>query len=208
MMTLPALIQSVGYLGITAIAFAENGLLIGFFLPGDSLLFTAGFLAAQGFFNFWILVVLLLFAAITGVSVGYAFGYRFGRGLFHRPNSRFFKQENLAKAEEFYKHHGAKTIVLARFIPVVRTFAPIVAGIGRMPYGKFLVYNIVGGCIWVITLTGGGFLLGERVHDVDRYLLPVIAVIILLSVAPGIYHMLRQPERRRSVLNFFRRRKN
>lgn len=198
-MTLPALIQSVGLVGVTAIVFAENGLLIGFFLPGDSLLFTAGFLASQGFFNIWLLLGLLTAASIIGTSVGYSFGRRWGRRLFTRPNSRFFKHENLMKAEEFYERHGAKTIVLARFIPIVRTFAPIVAGIGQMSYAKFALYNILGGLFWVTSVTGLGYWLGGRVPNIDRYLLPVIAVIILLSIAPGIYHMLRDPARRLTI---------
>lgn len=209
-MSLPTLITSAGYLGVAAMAFAENGLLIGFFLPGDSLLFTAGLLAAQGIFNIWVLLVLLLIAATTGVSVGYAFGWRFGRRLFQRPNSRFFKQENLQKAEEFYEHHGSKTIILARFIPIIRTFAPIVAGIGHMRYGKFVFYNIVGGIVWVGGVTGAGFILGERIPSIDRYLLPIIALIIFLSILPGLYQMLRTPARRKTVFDrlagLFRRR--
>ena len=210
-MTLPALIQSVGYLGVTAIVFAENGLLIGFFLPGDSLLFTAGFLASQGFFNIWWLLGLMTVAGILGTSVGYAFGHRFGRRLFIRPNSRFFKHENLMKAEEFYQRHGPKTIVLARFIPIVRTFAPIVAGLSQMSYGKFLAYNVIGSVLWVGSVTGLGYWLGGRVHNIDHWLLPIIAVIIILSVAPGLYHMLRDPARRKTIFgiftNFFNRKK-
>ncbi len=185
-----------GYILLTAIIFAECGLLIGFFLPGDSLLFAAGILAAQGLLNLWFVMALLLAAAIVGVSAGYAFGFRWGRKLFQRPDSRFFKKENLLKAEEFYHRHGGKTIILARFIPIVRTFAPIVAGVGRMSYPKFLAYNIVGGVIWVVGLVGGGFWLGEKIKNVDRYLLPIIAVIIFLSVLPGLIHMLRTPARR------------
>lgn len=204
-MTLPALIESVGLLGVTAIIFAENGLFIGFFLPGDSLLFTAGFLASQGWFNLWILLGLIFIAAVAGVSVGYTVGHRFGRRLFSRPNSRFFKQENLMKAEEFYERHGGKTIMLARFIPVVRTFAPIVAGIGRMSYGKFLLYNIVGGGAWVFGLVGAGYWLGSRVENVDRYILPIVGLIIVLSVAPGVYHMLRNPARRQTLWRWIAR---
>lgn len=199
MFDLESLIESVGLIGVTAIIFAENGLLIGFFLPGDSLLFTAGIFAGRAFFNPWILLVTLFVAATAGVSVGYAFGYRWGRKLFDRPNSRFFKQENLRHAESFYEKHGGKTIILARFIPIVRTFAPIVAGIGRMPYRKFLVYNLVGGAGWVALLVGAGYWLGTKISDVDRYLLPIVALIILISVMPGIIEMLKTPERRRSV---------
>lgn len=204
-----ASIQSAGTIGgyilLTAIIFAECGLLIGFFLPGDSLLFTAGILAAQGLFNVWTLMALLLAAAIIGVSVGYAVGVRWGRRLFAREDSRFFKQENLRKAEEFYERHGGKTIILARFIPIIRTFVPVVAGIGRMSYPKLVFYNIIGGVIWVVGLVGAGYLLGERVKDIDRYLLPIIAIIIFLSILPGLMAMLKTPERRRGVWATVRR---
>jgi membrane-associated protein len=199
MFDLQSLIQSAGYIGITAIVFAENGLLIGFFLPGDSLLFTAGLLAAEGFFNPWWLIALCFVAATVGVSSGYAIGQRWGRKLFARPDSRFFKQENLIKAEGFYEKHGGMTIIYARFIPIIRTFAPVVAGIGRMPYGPFLMYNIFSGLGWVALLIGLGYWLGAQVPDIDTYLLPIIAVIIFLSILPGLIHMLRAPERRRSL---------
>lgn len=210
-MVLASLIQSIGYIGVGAIIFAESGLLVGFFLPGDSLLFTAGFLASQGFFNIYLLIVICFVAAVTGDSVGYAFGNRFGRQLFSRPDSRFFKKENLIRAENFYARHGGKTIILARFIPVVRTFAPIVAGMGQMTYQKFLAYNLVGGVIWAIGMPLLGFWLGGAVPHIDRYIIPVLLVIILLSVLPGITEMLKTPERRRSTLamirGIFKRRK-
>jgi membrane-associated protein len=198
-----------GYIITAAIIFAECGLLVGFFLPGDSLLFTAGILAGQGLFNVWILMAILLTAAIVGVAVGYAVGAKWGRKLFDREDSRFFKRENLMKAEMFYEKHGGKTIILARFIPIIRTFVPVVAGIGRMSYPKLIVYNIIGGVVWVVGLVGGGFFLGERIPNIDTYLLPIIAIIILLSIAPGLMAMLKTPERRRSswhtVKGFFRK---
>jgi membrane-associated protein len=203
-MNLETLIRDIGLIGVTAIIFAENGLLIGFFLPGDSLLFTAGFLASQNFFNIWVLAVLLFVASVVGNTVGYAFGSRYGRKLFSRPDSRFFKRENLEKAQSFYERHGAKTIVLARFIPIVRTFAPIVAGIANMKQTVFTAYNIIGGGLWVFGLTFGGYWLGMKVPNVDRYLLPIIALIILLSIMPGIVHMLREPERRKNFLQSIR----
>ncbi len=202
-MVLSTLIQSIGYLGVGAIVFAESGLLVGFFLPGDSLLFTAGFLAAQGFFNIFILIAICFVAAVTGDSVGYAFGHRWGRRLFSRPDSRFFKKDNLARAEQFYAKHGGKTIILARFIPVVRTFAPIVAGMGQMTYPKFLTYNLISGVIWAIGMPLLGFWLGGTVPHIDRYIIPVLGLIILLSVLPGILEMLKTPERRRSVTSIF-----
>lgn len=205
MFDLESFAKSAGYLGITAIIFAENGLLIGFFLPGDSLLFTAGFLASQGVFSVSTLTLLLVLASIIGVGVGYWFGKYYGRRLFHRPDSRFFKKENLERAQAFYGKHGAKTIVLARFIPIVRTFAPIVAGIANMNYAKFTLFNIVGGVLWAGGLTLGGYWLGSKVQNVDKYLLPIIALIILLSILPGIVHMLKEPERRRGVWSLVKR---
>lgn len=204
-MVLESVIRDIGLVGVTAIVFAENGLLIGFFLPGDSLLFTSGFLASQGYFEIWTLTILVYIASVVGNTVGYAFGSRYGRKLFQRPNSRFFKQENLLKTQAFYEKHGPKTIVLARFIPVVRTFAPIVAGVAGMGYRTFTFYNIVGGAIWAIGLTLLGYWLGSKIEGVDRYLLPIIALIIILSVLPGIMHMLKEPEQRRGLLNTIKR---
>lgn len=203
-MSLETLVQSAGYLGVTAIVFAESGLLIGFFLPGDSLLFTAGFLASQGFFDIRVMALLCFVAAVAGDSVGYAFGHRYGRKLFSRPDSRFFKHENLMRAEAFYEKHGGKTIILARFIPVVRTFAPIVAGMGKMSYPKFLSYNLIGGIIWGIGMPYLGYWLGGRIPNIDRYLIPVLFVIIFLSVLPGILEMLKTPERRQTIWQKFR----
>lgn len=200
MLNLTATIQSAGYLGITLAVFAENGLLIGFFLPGDSLLFTAGLLAAQHYFNIWILLILCLAASIIGVSVGYAFGHRFGRRLFHRPDSWLFKKENLERAEDFYRRHGRKTIILARFIPIIRTFAPIVAGIADMPYAAFTFFNVLGGTMWVLSITLLGYWLGGTIPSIDRYVIPILGIIILLSVLPGIMHMMRSPETRQSAM--------
>ncbi len=199
MFDLESLITTVGLLGVAGIIFAESGLLIGFFLPGDSLLFTAGFLAGQGFFDLTTLIVLCFVAAVAGDSVGYAFGHRVGRKLFQRQDSRWFKQEHLQRAEAFYEKHGGKTIILARFIPFVRTFAPIVAGVGKMRYGKFLAYNLIGGAAWAIGLPLLGWWIGELVPNIDKFLIPVIGLIILLSILPGIVQVLQTPERRRSV---------
>jgi len=186
------LIQSVGYIGLFAIVFAESGLLIGFFLPGDSLLFTAGFLAAQGFLNIYWLIAILLSAAILGDNVGYMFGKKVGLRLFDKKDSFLFHKKNLMRAEMFYERYGPMTIVVARFIPVVRTFAPIVAGIGKMDYRLFVCYNIVGGVIWTISLTLAGFYLSKVIPDVEKHLELIIAVIILLSVMPPILHILKE----------------
>jgi membrane-associated protein len=204
-MDLVELIKTVGYIGLFAIIFAESGLLIGFFLPGDSLLFTAGFLASQGFLSLPILIVVCFVAAVAGDSVGYSFGRRVGRRLFQREDSLLFHKKHIIRAQEFYEKHGPKTIVLARFVPIVRTFAPIVAGMGEMQYRKFVTYNIVGGVLWAIGVTLAGFFLGNIIPDVDKYLLPIIVVIIFVSVLPGVLHILRDEEMRTGLINAARR---
>lgn len=195
-----ALIKLVGYTGIFGIVFAESGLLIGFFLPGDSLLFTAGFLASQGFFDIRVLVALCFIAAVTGDSVGYAFGYRVGRKIFNKEESIFFHKDHLLRAEAFYKKHGGKTIIIARFMPVVRTFAPIIAGVGAMQYSKFLAYNVIGGVLWAVGLTTLGYFLGSTIPDVDRYLLPIVLGIIILSILPSVIHILRHKDDRARLI--------
>jgi len=189
---LETLIKTAGLVGLFAIVFAESGLLIGFFLPGDSLLFTAGFLASQGFFNIALLLIVTFFAAVLGDSVGYTFGKKVGKKLFTRDDSLFFKKANLLKAQEFYKKYGVKTIVLARFIPIVRTFAPIVAGAGDMRYKTFVSYNVIGGLLWTAGMTLGGFFLGSIIPDVDKYLLPIILLIIFFSVLPPIVEIIKE----------------
>ena len=186
----------LGLVIVFLIIFAESGLFIGFFLPGDSLLFTAGFLASQGFFNFPVLAVLCFIGAVVGDSVGYVFGRRVGAKLFEKEDSRFFKKIHLMKAHAFYEKHGGKTIILARFMPVVRTFAPIVAGTAQMTYKKFLTYNIIGGLLWGVGISFAGFALGSAIPNVDRYLLPIILVIIFISVLPPVYHVLADKEAR------------
>lgn len=186
-----SLIESVGYFGLFGIVFAESGLLIGAFLPGDSLLFTAGFLASQGIFNIWVLVLILFIAAVLGDNVGYAFGNKVGPKIFKKENSLLFHKNNLIKAEAFYEKHGPFTIVLARFIPIIRTFAPIIAGVGKMNYRTFLVYNIFGGFLWTVSLTLGGYYLGQLIPNVDKYLLPIIAGIVFISVLPPLWHMVK-----------------
>ncbi len=186
-----SLIETFGTIGIFAIVFAESGLLFGFFLPGDSLLFTAGLLASRGFSNIVLLMVGCAVAAVAGDQVGYAFGNRVGPALFRRPDSRFFKKEYVERARSYFERYGAKTIVLARFIPIVRTFAPIVAGVGSMEYRVFATYNVLGGLLWAVGVTLLGYLLGEAIPDIDRYLLPVIAVIVVVSVIPIAVEALR-----------------
>lgn len=185
------LVQTLGTVGVVAIIFAESGLFFGFFLPGDSLLFTAGLLASQGYIDFWPLLILSAFAAIAGDSVGYAFGRKVGPKLFAREDSRFFKKTYLERTRIFYERHGKKTIILARFVPIVRTFAPILAGVGEMHYKTFLSYNIIGGLGWTIGLLSLGYVLGKTIPDIDRYLLPIILLIIILSMIPNAVEVIR-----------------
>ena len=185
------LIKTIGYAGLFGIVFAETGLFLGFFLPGDSLLFVAGFLAGESFFNIYALWALLFVAAVTGNILGYEFGRRVGRSLFSREDSLVFKKAHLRKTEAFYAKHGPKTIVLARFMPIVRTFAPIIAGIAHMNYSVFFLWNILGAFLWVTALLFLGYTLGN-VIDVDKYLLPIIVVIVLLSFLPGIVSYFRE----------------
>jgi membrane-associated protein len=169
--------------------FAESGLFFGFFLPGDSLLFTAGFLASQGVFDERILIPLFALAAILGDSAGYWIGAKSGKWLLSRKESFFFKKSYIEKAEKFYEKHGGKTLILARFVPAVRTFVPIVAGMAGMKYSKFLSYNVVGGILWGAGVSSLGYFLGSRIPNVEKYLLPIILVIIFVSVLPGLIHM-------------------
>lgn len=194
---------TVGYIVLFAIIFAESGLLIGFFLPGDSLLFPAGFLASTGFFSLPELVIICSVAAILGDSVGYLFGKRVGRRLFLREDSTFFKKRHLEAAEAFYEKHGSKTIVLARFVPIVRTFAPIVAGISSMHYRRFVTYNIVGGILWACGVTTAGYLFGHLIpeNEIDKYLLPIIALLVIIPGLPSLIHVIRDKEMREGILN-------
>jgi len=191
---LVALIKAAGYLGLFGIVFAESGLFVGFFLPGDSLLFTAGFLASQGFLNIWILAPLAFIAAILGDNFGYAFGRRVGPAIFTRERSLFFHKEYLERARIFYEAHGGKAIVLARFLPVIRTFAPILAGVGRMRWPTFLFYNVIGAVLWAIGLTFLGFYLGNAIPNIDRYLVPIVLVIVIISSLPALLHLVRHRE--------------
>lgn len=170
---------------IWLIIFAETGLLIGFFLPGDSLLFTAGLLAGQGKLNIWLLLPGVFIAAFVGDQVGYTFGEKLGPRLFNKPDSRFFKQEYVTHTRNFFNKHGSKTIIIARFVPIVRTFAPVLAGVGEMDRKTFVIYNVIGAFLWAVGLTMLGYILGDVIGEsVDKYLLPFIAVIILISLIP------------------------
>ncbi|MGC5032141.1 DedA family protein [Micromonospora sp. DT229] len=187
------LISTFGLIGILVIVFAESGLLIGFFLPGDSLLFTTGLLVADGQYlkyPLWLVCLLITIAAIAGDQVGYLFGRKVGPALFRRPNSRLFKQENLLKAHEFFEKYGARSIVLARFVPIVRTFTPIVAGVSRMNYRTFVIYNVVGGILWGTGVTVLGYFLGQ-IPFVKANIEFILIGIVGLSVLPIAVELLR-----------------
>jgi membrane-associated protein len=200
-------LTTFGYVGVTAIVFAESGLFFGFFLPGDSLLFTAGFLASPAgneVFNIVLLSALCVVAAITGDQVGFWFGKWSGPRLFNREDSIWFHKRHLQRAHDFYEKHGGAAIVLARFLPIVRTFVPIVAGAADMDYRKFVTFNVLGGLLWALGMTWGGYFVGLflgavfRPEEIDKLLLPILAVIILASIAPTAIHILRERSRERS----------
>ncbi len=191
------LVRWGGYAVLVTIVLVETGLLIGFFLPGDSLLITAGLVAATGALNIWWLNLLLILAAVVGDSVGYTIGWRAGPRLFTRPKSMLFNPRHVERTRGFYARHGAKTIVIARFVPIVRTFAPVVAGVGQMEYRRFLFYNVAGGVGWVTSMTWAGYLLGQTVPNISEHIHILIVVVILLSLIPVVVELVR--ERRRSA---------
>src|SRR5207248_1192110 len=186
------LLKTFGTLGLFFIIFAESGLLVGFFFPGDSLLFTAGILAASGTLSLPVIAIGCTVAAVAGVSVGYAFGKSVGRRLFERDDSLLFHRRHLRRAEAFYERHGGKALILARFVPVVRTFAPIVAGVSLMDYRRFVIFNVVGALLWATGLTVAGYFVGNLIPNVDRYLLPIVGLIIVVSVLPAAWHAYRE----------------
>jgi membrane-associated protein len=185
-------IRTIGIIGVMAIVFAETGLLVGFFLPGDSLLFTAGFLASQGLMDIKFLAPGVFIAAVAGNCTGYGIGHRFGRTLFTRPESRFFKPKHAEQAQAFFEKHGGKAVTLAQFTPIIRTFVPVISGVGAMRFRKFLVYNVAGALIWAAGVTLAGYWLGNTIPNVDKYLLPIIVVIIGLSILPSALHIYKE----------------
>jgi len=197
-MSLEQLVINIGYIGVFAIIFAESGLFFGFFLPGDSLLLTAGLLASRGLMNIWLLLIIVPLAAIIGDNVGYWFGKKTGPRIFNRENSRFFKQKNLLAAKAFYDKHGGKTLVLARFVPFIRTFVPIVAGAVEMEYRTFFTWNVLGGILWGVGVTLAGYLLGVFFKDIvdpetlDKYFLVLVFAVILISALPTMLHLWRE----------------
>ena len=194
-----AIITTGGLALIAFIVFAESGLLFGFFFPGDTLLFLAGTLAAQGQFSIFAAVAVIVISAILGGQVGYQIGNKAGPRLFRKRDGIIFRHEYIERAELFYEKHGGKTIILARFIPIVRTFAPVVAGIGKMDHRRFSFYNIVGSLIWGAGVTILGYFVGHMIPDIDKYVLPVIAAVTILSFGPTLYHILKDPISRKKI---------
>ena len=180
----PELIRLVGFYGLILIVFAETGLLVGFFLPGDSLLITAGLFAARGDFDYAMLLLALIPAAIIGNATGYYIGHRTGMTLYNRPDSLLFRREHLRMTHEYYEKHGGKTIILAQFIPILRTFAPVVAGVGEMGYRQFASYNVVGAILWVGSMVTAGYMLGNAIPDIESRIHYVVAVVIFISLLP------------------------
>lgn len=199
------LLKTVGYLGLFAIVFAESGLLIGLFLPGDSLLFTAGILASQGYFNIFAVIAISFTAAVVGDAVGFYFGRKVGPRIFTRDDSIFFQRAHLGRAEKFYTEHGGKTLVLARFMPVIRTLAPIIAGVSNMRYTAFVTYNIIGAVLWGIGLPAAGYFLGRIIPGIDRYLIPIVILIVVLSFAPGLFPILKDRDQRKALWQALKR---
>ncbi len=186
------LIMALGTLGVIAIIFIETGLFFGFFFPGDSLLFTAGFLASQGYISFQWLLIGTFLAAVLGDSVGYAFGKRVGPAIFTKEDSVFLNKRHIIRAQHFYEKYGGKTIILARFMPIVRTFAPIMAGVGNMKYSKFIIFNLIGGFAWTWAMLWLGLGLGALIPNPDKYVIPIVLVIIIVSASPVLREIFRK----------------
>lgn len=183
------LLQLFGYAGLAVIVFAESGSLVGFFLPGDTLLITAGIFASQGHINIILTLLVVIVAAIIGDSMGYFIGSKVGPKLFTRPDSRFFSRHNLHEAHSFFEKFGAQSIIFARFVPVVRTFVPTIAGTSQLSYKKFLTYNVIGGTLWGLVVTLLGYTLGRVIPNMDHYILPVVILVSIVSFIPAILHL-------------------
>lgn len=193
------IIESGGLLLIGFIIFAESGLLVGFFLPGDTLLFPAGFFAAQGKLPLVWLLIVVIAAAIAGYEVGYQIGQRFGKRLFKKEEGIIFRQEYLKRSEVFYEKHGGKTVLLSRFIPIIRTFVPVVAGIGDMSRKRFIFFNVIGAAVWTTSVVLLGYWLGSKIPNIDHYLLPVILLVMILSFGPSVYHIVGDKKTRAKI---------
>lgn len=182
-------VEQWGLIGVAFCVFAETGLFLGFFLPGESLLITAGIFAATGALNVWELMLTVFLASTIGNQVGYWIGIKLGPPFRRRPDGRIFKQKYIQRADRYFEKYGNRTILFARFIPIVRTFGPLVAGIARMPQRAFFVYNVIGGIIWAIPMVGLGYIAGDQLEkrgiDVDRFILPIIIIVVIISLIPA-----------------------
>lgn len=198
LMDVRGLVSTGGYVALAIIVFVETGLMVGFFLPGDSLLVTAGLFAAKGDLDIFFLNALLMTCAILGDATGYLIGKKLGPALFRKEDSLLFKKKHLVATHEFYERHGGKTIIIARFVPIVRTFAPVVAGMAGMKYRRFAVYNIIGGVGWVFSMTMTGYVLLKIIPNAEKHIHVIIIVVILVSLLPGIIEVLRARSKKSS----------
>lgn len=194
---LPGLVQWAGLFGLTTIVFSETGLLVGVFLPGDSLLVTAGLLAARGYLNVYLLAPVLTLAAICGNSLGYLIGRATGPRIFNRENSIFFNKKHAIRAHEFYEKYGRMTIVLAQFMPIIRTFSPVIAGVGGMKFHQFIRFNVLGAFAWVWSMLGIGYFLGNYIPGIDQHIEIVVVIVVFISILPGLISGYRARRRRR-----------
>jgi membrane-associated protein len=191
MLDVTNIIQAGGLLLIAAMIFAESGMFLGFFFPGDTLLLSAGIFIAAGKFSFITVIPVIALAAILGDNVGYHIGKRYGRRLFRKSDGVLFRQEYVQRAEVFYEKHGSKTVLLAHFVPVVRTFAPAVAGVARMNYKEYVAFDAIGDTTWTIILTFVGYWFGKRIPNLDHYVLLAVLVVIVISLGPTVYHIFK-----------------
>lgn len=193
------IIQVGGLLLIAAIIFAESGMMVGFFFPGDTLLLSAGVLADGGKLSLWSAIIVIAVAAIAGDNVGYQIGKSLGPRLFRKPDGLVFRKEYIDRAEVFYEKHGSKTMLLAHFVPIVRAFAPVTAGAGKMPRKLFITFDAIGDIAWTILLTLFGYFIGSKIPGIDKYIEPVLVAVIIIFLAPTIYHVFKDPKIRAAV---------
>jgi membrane-associated protein len=195
------IIIQFGYIGIFLTVFAESGILFGFFLPGDTLLFAAGLLALKGTFSLPLILLTIFTAAVLGDSVGYLIGKKYGKKLFKQEESLFFKKEYLEQSQAFFKKNGSLAIILARFVPIVRTFAPVLAGVSDMNYRTFVLYNIVGGAVWTLSITLAGYFLGSVIPNIDHYIFPIIGFVVLFSVGMSLKELFHHSKKKSKKQN-------
>lgn len=205
MFDVPHLLQVGGLLLIAAIIFAESGMMVGFFFPGDTLLFSAGILAASGKLNIVTTIITIALAAIIGDNAGYHIGRKLGPRLFSKEDSVVFRHEYIMRAEKFYEKYGSKTMLLAHFVPVVRAFAPVTAGAGKMPLGRFMLFDAIGDIAWAVLLTLFGYYVGSRIPGIQKLIEPVLILIIIIFLAPTLWHVFRDPKIRSALRSKFKR---